>query len=84
MLAPHVEIFCQRCVSLQSSLFATARRKVAESVGAPTALKARSAPALPNAKEAISTVEELLGLDRTETKGARKRWRRLFGRKGAS
>ena len=32
MLAPRVEILCERCLALQSSLFASARRKMAESI----------------------------------------------------
>lgn len=84
MLAPRVEILCERCLVLQSSLFASARRKMAESVSATSVHKKRPVSGLPNARQAICTVEELLGLEHPKPQEqARKGWRRFFGRKGS-
>jgi len=80
MLAPRVEILCERCLTLQSSLFTSARRKMAESISMTGVHKARSASGLPNARQAISTVEELLGLEQPKPQEqARKGWRGFFG-----
>ncbi len=80
-LASSVEILCERCVALQSAPFMAAQGKMAESVPVSSALKPPAAARLPNAKEAVNAVEDLLGLAPTELPGGQhKGWRRFFGR----
>jgi hypothetical protein len=80
MLAPRVEILCERCAALQPALFSAARRKAPGDVGASTALTPEARRTLPDAQEAITTIEDLLGLERAEMPAPRKGWRRFFGR----
>ena len=75
MVLPRLEMLCQRCLKLQSSVLAgTGQHK---SVRAKKA--AADAPGLPNAQEAISTVEALLRGEHAEAPLSR--WRRFFARK---
>ena len=79
MLAPRIEIVCQRCLALQASLFAPARRSRGKRA------KAATAPALvlPNAQEAISAVEDLLGLQRAQAASSERAggWLRFLNRR---
>lgn len=81
MLPPRVEMLCARCVALQSSHLSAASRSAAENVNVSSPLKMQPAPALPEAREAISAVENLLGLEPSASiQAPRKGWRRFFSR----
>ncbi len=82
MLAPQVEILCERCMMLQSALFTSGRRKGVNSASISTTFKPSATRTLPDAKEAVKTVEELLGLEHAgRLDSFRRGWRRFFERK---
>ncbi len=78
MAQPRVEMLCQRCAELRDTAFAGASRNKTV-----RAKRGASAAALPDAAEAVSTVEALLGLERAPESASipATGWRRLFGRK---
>ncbi len=82
MLAPRVEIFCQRCMELQGSLLSGIRRSAARRVNASSEVPSDTAAALPDAREAVCAVEDLLGLQRSPVadKYGTRGWRRFFSR----
>jgi hypothetical protein len=76
MVLPRLEMLCHRCLKLQASALAG----IGPHKSVRTKKAAAGAPVLPNAQEAISTVEALLrGARPAETPLSK--WRRFFTRK---
>ncbi|HEY7127040.1 MAG TPA: DUF2180 family protein [Ktedonobacterales bacterium] len=76
MAVPRLEMLCQRCLGLRASALVG----VGQSTSVPAKKAATGAPVLPNANEAISTVEALLRGERP-AEASLSRWRRFFTRK---